>query len=181
MCGERSLGNGRSDRQYVLSTYYGVTTTPCLSSVALQDRSYRPGRADHSTHEDRCDFAAARAAWGVQHHESPLRGVLRRLGEYLSPSDRGCRHLQRRASQPAGPTRAGSARPRSIPQMIGCGQVLHWSASSTQQVTSLAALEARSSPAIEIMMIASDSLCARIVRVNSRVHGQHDCQCPRRR
>jgi len=55
------------------------------------------------------------------------------------------------------------------------------SASSTQQATSLAALEVCSSPAIGIMMIASDSLCARIIRVNSSVHGQHDCQCQRRR
>ena len=29
---------------------------PCLSSAALQDDSYQPGRAYHSTHEDRHDF-----------------------------------------------------------------------------------------------------------------------------
>ena len=39
---------------------------PCLSSAALQDDSYQPGRAYHSTHEDRRDFAAARAAWGIE-------------------------------------------------------------------------------------------------------------------
>jgi hypothetical protein len=37
-------------------------TIPCLSSAALQDGSYQPGRAYNTTHEDRCDFAAARAA-----------------------------------------------------------------------------------------------------------------------
>jgi len=39
---------------------------PCLSSTALQDGSYQSGRAYHSTHEDRRDFAAARAAWGIE-------------------------------------------------------------------------------------------------------------------
>lgn len=41
-------------------------TTPYLSSAALQDGSHQPGRAYHSTHEDRCDFAAASAAWGFE-------------------------------------------------------------------------------------------------------------------
>ena len=38
----------------------------CLSSAALQDASYKPGRAYHSTYEDRCDFPAARALWGIE-------------------------------------------------------------------------------------------------------------------
>jgi hypothetical protein len=37
-----------------------------LSSARLQDGSYQPGRAYHSTHEDRYDFAAARAAWDIE-------------------------------------------------------------------------------------------------------------------
>jgi hypothetical protein len=41
-------------------------TIPCLSSAALQDGSYQPGRAYHTTHGDRLDFAAARAAWGIE-------------------------------------------------------------------------------------------------------------------
>ena len=32
----------------------------------LQDGSYQPGRAYHTTHEDRFNFAAARAAWGIE-------------------------------------------------------------------------------------------------------------------
>ena len=39
---------------------------PCLSSAALQDGSYQPGRAYHSTHDDRRDFRAARALWGIE-------------------------------------------------------------------------------------------------------------------
>ena len=39
---------------------------PCLSSAALQDGSYQSGRACHKTHEDRRNFAAARAAWGIE-------------------------------------------------------------------------------------------------------------------
>ena len=38
---------------------------PCLSSAALQDGWYQPGRAYDSTHEDRRDFRAARALWGI--------------------------------------------------------------------------------------------------------------------
>ena len=34
-------------------------TIPCLSSAALQDGSYQPGRAYHTTHGDRLDFATA--------------------------------------------------------------------------------------------------------------------------
>ena len=41
-------------------------TIPCLSSAALQDGSYQPGRAYHTTHGDRLNFAAARAAWGIE-------------------------------------------------------------------------------------------------------------------
>ena len=40
--------------------------TPCLSTAALQDGSYQPGRAYHTTHEDRYDMAGARAAWGIE-------------------------------------------------------------------------------------------------------------------
>jgi hypothetical protein len=36
--------------------------------------AYQPGRAYHSTHEDRRDFAAARALWGIE----------RRLGTHQS-------------------------------------------------------------------------------------------------
>ena len=39
---------------------------PCLSSAALQDGSYQPGLAYHSTQEDRRDFRAARALWGIE-------------------------------------------------------------------------------------------------------------------
>jgi hypothetical protein len=42
------------------------SSIPCLSSTALQDGSYQPGRAYHITHGDRLDFAAARAAWGIE-------------------------------------------------------------------------------------------------------------------
>ena len=41
-------------------------TIPCLSSAALQDGSYQPGRAYHTTHGDRLNFAAARNAWGIE-------------------------------------------------------------------------------------------------------------------
>ena len=41
-------------------------TIPCLSSASLQDGSYQPGRAYHTTHGDRLDFAAARAVWGIE-------------------------------------------------------------------------------------------------------------------
>jgi hypothetical protein len=41
-------------------------TIPCLSSAALQDGSYQPGRAYHTTHGDRFNFAAARDAWGIE-------------------------------------------------------------------------------------------------------------------
>ena len=41
-------------------------TIPCLSSASLQDGSYQPGRAYHTTHGDRLNFAAARAAWGIE-------------------------------------------------------------------------------------------------------------------
>ena len=40
--------------------------TPCLSTAALQNGSYQPGRAYHTTHEDRFDLAEARAAWGIE-------------------------------------------------------------------------------------------------------------------
>ena len=40
--------------------------TPCLSTAALQDGSYQPGRAYHTTHEDRFSLAGARAAWGIE-------------------------------------------------------------------------------------------------------------------
>ena len=39
---------------------------PCLSSAALQDGSYQPGFAYHSTHDDRHDFRAVRALWGIE-------------------------------------------------------------------------------------------------------------------
>jgi hypothetical protein len=39
---------------------------PCLTSASLQDGSYQPGRAYHTTHGDRLDFAATRAAWGIE-------------------------------------------------------------------------------------------------------------------
>ena len=39
---------------------------PCLSSAALQDELYQPGRAYHSTHADRRDFRAARALLGIE-------------------------------------------------------------------------------------------------------------------
>ena len=39
---------------------------PCLSRAVLQDGSYQPGLAYHSTHEDRRDFRAARALWGIE-------------------------------------------------------------------------------------------------------------------
>ena len=39
---------------------------PSLSSAALQDGSYQPGRAYHSTHDDRRNFRAARALWGIE-------------------------------------------------------------------------------------------------------------------
>ncbi len=41
-------------------------TTPCLPTAALQDGSYQPGRAYHTTHEDRFGLAGARAAWGIE-------------------------------------------------------------------------------------------------------------------
>jgi hypothetical protein len=41
-------------------------TIPCLSSAALQDGLYQPGRAYHTTHGDQLNFAAARAAWGIE-------------------------------------------------------------------------------------------------------------------
>ena len=40
--------------------------TPCLLTAALQDGSYQPGWAYHTTHEDRIDLAGARAAWGIE-------------------------------------------------------------------------------------------------------------------
>ena len=40
--------------------------TPCLSTAALQDGSYQPRRAYHTTHEDWFDLAGARAAWGIE-------------------------------------------------------------------------------------------------------------------
>ena len=44
----------------------GSGADPCLSTAALQDGSYQPGRAYHTTHEDRFDLAGARAAWGIE-------------------------------------------------------------------------------------------------------------------
>jgi hypothetical protein len=41
-------------------------TIPCLSSASLQDGSYQPGQVYHTTHGDRLNFAAARAAWGIE-------------------------------------------------------------------------------------------------------------------
>ena len=38
---------------------------PSLSSAAFQDGSYQPGRAYHTTHGDRLNFAAARARQGT--------------------------------------------------------------------------------------------------------------------
>ena len=52
-------------------------TIPCLSSAALQDGSYRPGRAYHTTHGDRLDFAAARAAWGIEGRWGALQLAVR--------------------------------------------------------------------------------------------------------
>ena len=54
-------GNGHS-AQIIITR----VTIPCLSSAALQDGSYQTGRAYHTTHGDRLDFAAARAAWGIE-------------------------------------------------------------------------------------------------------------------
>ena len=34
--------------------------------ILLHDGSYQPGRAYHTTHVDRLNFAAARAAWGIE-------------------------------------------------------------------------------------------------------------------
>ena len=51
---------------------------PCLSSAALQDGSYQPGRAYHATHEDRRDFADARAAWGIEGRWGTLQDGARR-------------------------------------------------------------------------------------------------------
>ena len=45
------------------SSSFSRVTIPCLSSAALQDGSYQSGRAYHG---DRLDFAAARAAWGIE-------------------------------------------------------------------------------------------------------------------
>ena len=42
------------------------SSSPCLPSAALQNGSYQPGLAYHSTHEDRRDFQAARALWGIE-------------------------------------------------------------------------------------------------------------------
>ena len=39
----------------------------------LQDGSYQPGRAYHTTHVDRLNFAAARAAWGIEGRWGPLQ------------------------------------------------------------------------------------------------------------
>jgi hypothetical protein len=52
-------------------------TIPCLSSAALQDGSYQPGRAYHTTHEDRLNFAAARAAWGIEGRWGALQLAVR--------------------------------------------------------------------------------------------------------
>jgi len=73
-------------------------TTPCLSTAALQDGSYQPGRAYHTTHEDRFGLAGARAAWGIEglwgsHQDqaretlldwSPIGGVHRPLERMLA-------------------------------------------------------------------------------------------------
>ena len=48
-------------------------TIPCLSSAALRDGSYQPGRAYHTTHVDRLNFAAERAAWGIEGRWGPLQ------------------------------------------------------------------------------------------------------------
>ena len=39
----------------------------------VQDGSYQPGRAYYTTHEDRLNFAAARAAWGIEGRWSALQ------------------------------------------------------------------------------------------------------------
>ena len=59
-------------------------TTPCLSTAALQDGSYQPGRAYHTTHEDRYDMAGARAAWGIEglwgsHQDQSREALLQKL------------------------------------------------------------------------------------------------------
>jgi hypothetical protein len=38
---------------------------PALSKAALQDGTYQPGGAYHTTHEARLDHAGARAAWNI--------------------------------------------------------------------------------------------------------------------
>ena len=67
-------------------------TIPCLSSASLQDGSYQPGRAYHTTHGDRLDFAAARAAWGIEGRWGALQlaarhGTLSELFPDLGESD----------------------------------------------------------------------------------------------
>ena len=54
---------------------------PCLSSAALQDGSYQPGRTYHSTHEYLRNFAAA---WGISqagHRHEILSDRFPDLGE----------------------------------------------------------------------------------------------------
>jgi len=51
------------------SSFKGLVTKPRSSSssrVVIPCLSYQPGRAYHSTHEDRRDFAAARSVWGIE-------------------------------------------------------------------------------------------------------------------
>ena len=54
--------------------------TSCLSTAALQDGSYQPGRAYHTTHEDKFDLAGARAAWGIEglwgSHQDQAREII---------------------------------------------------------------------------------------------------------
>jgi hypothetical protein len=38
---------------------------PVLSKAALQDGTYPPGGASHTTHEARLDHAGARATWNI--------------------------------------------------------------------------------------------------------------------
>jgi hypothetical protein len=60
---------------------------PCLSSAAIRDGSYQPGNAYHSTHEDRRDFAAARALWGTRDDGSPTNlGLVERFWLISSPT-----------------------------------------------------------------------------------------------
>ncbi len=43
--------------------------------------SYQPGRAYHTTHVDQLDFAAARAAWGIEGRWGALFDLFPDLGE----------------------------------------------------------------------------------------------------